>query len=211
MELQSRLDAAAAGDERPLSGPSACPSMPESSGSSGFATPQGSPLSASPSPIAQLCLPCDAHVAYSAAAAQSELSSTPATSASASSLSSSVESSAPASDSEEAAGGVAVWTRAQVKEEAARRDRCLLIIGEFVYDVSGFLRMHPGGKEILQENIGSDATNAFNSTHSARARRMMERYCVGRLASRRAAAGSSNIIKKPVELLEAVRNALQKQ
>ena len=140
-QQQSRLDAAAAGEERTLSGQSASVSMPESSSSSGFATPQGSPLSASPSPIAQLCLPRDTHVGYSAADSQSELSSTPTTSASASSLSSSAESSAPASDSEEAVGGAAVWTRAQVREEAARRDRCLLIIGELVYDVSGFLRM----------------------------------------------------------------------
>ena len=41
---------------------------------------------------------------------------------------------------------------------------------------------HPGGEEILIENAGTDATEAFEDVgHSTDAREMMKDYCIGEL------------------------------
>ncbi len=45
-----------------------------------------------------------------------------------------------------------------------------------------FLWQHPGGEEILMENSGSDATEAFEDVgHSTDAREMMKEYKIGKL------------------------------
>jgi cytochrome b involved in lipid metabolism len=56
-----------------------------------------------------------------------------------------------------------------------------LIIGELVYDVTDFLRAHPGGDRILQLYAGRDATRGFEQVHKDRrdVARMLERYRIG--------------------------------
>jgi cytochrome b involved in lipid metabolism len=47
--------------------------------------------------------------------------------------------------------------------------------------LSGF--QHPGGEEILIENAGDDATEAFEDVgHSSDAREMLKDYLIGELA-----------------------------
>ncbi|XP_036148278.1 cytochrome b5-like [Monomorium pharaonis] len=59
---------------------------------------------------------------------------------------------------------------------------CWLVIGNYVYDCTEFLRSHPGGQEVLLEYAGRDATIAFNGTgHSAVAWATLERYKIGQL------------------------------
>ncbi|KJH51457.1 cytochrome b5-like Heme/Steroid binding domain protein [Dictyocaulus viviparus] len=55
-----------------------------------------------------------------------------------------------------------------------------IVIGNKVYDVTKFLDEHPGGCEVLLEQAGKDATEAFEDVgHSTDARSMREEYFIG--------------------------------
>lgn len=61
-------------------------------------------------------------------------------------------------------------------------DDCWLVIYDYVYDCTDFLKNHPGGEDILLEYAGRDATLAFVGTgHSKFARQALERYFIGEL------------------------------
>ena len=61
-------------------------------------------------------------------------------------------------------------------------DDCWVVIYDFVYDCTDFLRNHPGGSDVILEYAGRDATLAFIGTgHSRAARRSLERYLIGEL------------------------------
>ena len=49
------------------------------------------------------------------------------------------------------------YTRAEVSQHKRSRD-CWIIIEGRVYDVSGWLDKHPGGKRIIRHYAGEDAT-----------------------------------------------------
>lgn len=62
-------------------------------------------------------------------------------------------------------------------------DEAWFVINNKVYDVTGFLDLHPGGRDILLYNAGTDATQAFTDNgHSDNAYRMMGKYAIGDLA-----------------------------
>ncbi|XP_051879818.1 cytochrome b5 [Pristis pectinata] len=51
-----------------------------------------------------------------------------------------------------------------------------------IYDVTKFLDQHPGGEEVLKEQAGGDATEAFEDVgHSTDAREMTKQYLIGEL------------------------------
>lgn len=59
---------------------------------------------------------------------------------------------------------------------------CWLVIHDYVYDCTKFLRIHPCGQEVLLEYAGRDATLAFiGAGHSAFARTTLDRYVIGEL------------------------------
>ncbi|XP_022083920.1 cytochrome b5-like [Acanthaster planci] len=59
---------------------------------------------------------------------------------------------------------------------------CWIVLFNHVYDVTEFLRKHPGGAEILLEHAGKDSTYAFQSKgHSDKAYKLLEKYCIGQL------------------------------
>lgn len=61
-------------------------------------------------------------------------------------------------------------------------DNCWIVIYDYVYDCTEFLKNHPGGHDVLLEYAGRDATLAFIGTgHSAVARKTLERYIIGEL------------------------------
>lgn len=63
-----------------------------------------------------------------------------------------------------------------------RSDDCWLVIHDYVYDCTEFLKSHPGGEDVLLEYAGRDATLAFIGTgHSAVARTTLDRYVIGEL------------------------------
>jgi cytochrome b involved in lipid metabolism len=58
-----------------------------------------------------------------------------------------------------------------------------IAIHDDVYDVTKFLEEHPGGEEVLLEQAGGYATDAFEDVgHSTDARELMKKYLIGKLA-----------------------------
>lgn len=53
------------------------------------------------------------------------------------------------------------YTMAEVSAHSTESD-CWLVVNDSVYDVTGFVDQHPGGKEILK-GCGKDATALFES------------------------------------------------
>lgn len=63
-----------------------------------------------------------------------------------------------------------------------RQDDCWIIICDYVYDCTEFIKKHPGGADVLLEYAGRDATLAFVGTgHSETAKQMLSRYIIGEL------------------------------
>ncbi|XP_077982471.1 cytochrome b5-like [Glandiceps talaboti] len=61
-------------------------------------------------------------------------------------------------------------------------DSCWLVILNKVYDVTSFVREHPGGEEIIMEIAGTDATVPFiDKGHSKDAYSLLAKYCIGQL------------------------------
>ncbi|EFP05382.1 hypothetical protein GCK72_018110 [Caenorhabditis remanei] len=75
----------------------------------------------------------------------------------------------------------AIFTRSEVSMHCGEDD-CWIIVGNYVYDVTKFVDLHPGGPEILLEFAGGDATDAFESVgHSMCARMMLTKFKIGSL------------------------------
>ncbi|KAG7468490.1 hypothetical protein MATL_G00143320 [Megalops atlanticus] len=76
-----------------------------------------------------------------------------------------------------------VFSRKEVAQHCTE-DSCWVLLGTRVYDVSGFLRLHPGGETLILSRSGTDITGAFDGPphrHSENARRWMEQYYIGEL------------------------------
>ncbi|ADM10966.1 cytochrome B5 [Encephalitozoon intestinalis ATCC 50506] len=59
--------------------------------------------------------------------------------------------------------------RALSVEEVSKHNKledCWIIMDGTVYDVTDFLRVHPGGAETIMKYAGKDCTDAFNKAHS---------------------------------------------
>lgn len=57
-----------------------------------------------------------------------------------------------------------------------------IVINNAIYNVTEFLNEHPGGEEVLLEQAGKNATEAFEDVgHSTDAREMMKKYKIGEL------------------------------
>jgi len=57
------------------------------------------------------------------------------------------------------------YTMAQVQQHTAAND-CWVVVDNKVYDVSEFLDEHPGGKKVITNNAGKDATVQFHMMHA---------------------------------------------
>ncbi len=75
-------------------------------------------------------------------------------------------------------------------EEVAKHNSatdCWFIIDGSVYDVTSFENRHPGGKQNIVNNCGTDASAAFHSQggegrdHPAEAKAMLPQYLVGKV------------------------------
>ncbi|KAK1977528.1 cytochrome b5-like heme/steroid binding domain-containing protein [Colletotrichum cereale] len=59
----------------------------------------------------------------------------------------------------------------------------IILHGKAVYDVTSYLNDHPGGKDVLVESAGTDATHDFEFTgHSSTARDALQGFFIGSLA-----------------------------
>ncbi|XP_061628716.1 fatty acid 2-hydroxylase [Phyllopteryx taeniolatus] len=64
------------------------------------------------------------------------------------------------------------------------KDSCWVLLGSRVYDVTAFLRMHPGGEALILRRSGKDVSRELEGPphrHSQNARRWMEQYYIGEL------------------------------
>lgn len=67
-------------------------------------------------------------------------------------------------------------------EEVAKHtteESCWFICRGLVYDATEFLDSHPGGASSILLSSGTDCTDEFESIHSTKAWKMLEKYCIG--------------------------------
>ena len=63
-------------------------------------------------------------------------------------------------------------------------DRIIIIIDNYMFDVTEYTNEHPGGKIIFQKYNGKDATNEFNNVKGhcdAYVYSLLEKYCIGKV------------------------------
>lgn len=73
-----------------------------------------------------------------------------------------------------------VYTMEEVSEHKVRGD-CWTVIGDYVYDISSFVDVHPGGDLILQ-CLGRDSSVLFLSSHPLYVKRnMLPKYKIGKI------------------------------
>ncbi|KAL1934649.1 hypothetical protein VTP01DRAFT_6831 [Rhizomucor pusillus] len=74
-----------------------------------------------------------------------------------------------------------VYTLDEISKHNTRNDLWVIIHNK-VYNVTEFIQEHPGGEEVLLDEAGKDATEAFEDIgHSDEAREILEKYYVGEL------------------------------
>ena len=97
------------------------------------------------------------------------------------------------------------WTADQVKQHNSADDAWMVVRGR-VYNVTPYLRYHPGGVDVLLKAAGKDATELFDQYHTwVDAHGIMEACCVGRLApSEGSTQGSASANLHPRVAAEAV-------
>ncbi|KAI8799840.1 microsomal cytochrome b5 [Cladochytrium replicatum] len=79
-----------------------------------------------------------------------------------------------------------VW--ADITAHNKRKDIWLVIEGK-VYNITKFMDEHPGGEEVLLEQGGGDATEAFEEIgHSDDAKELLKEYLIGELKESEKAA-----------------------
>lgn len=64
---------------------------------------------------------------------------------------------------------------------------CWVLLGTRVYDVTAFLRMHPGGEALIRRRSGRDVSGELEGPphrHSENARRWLEQYYIGELETK---------------------------
>ncbi|CEG81673.1 Putative Cytochrome b5 [Rhizopus microsporus] len=72
-----------------------------------------------------------------------------------------------------------VFSLNEVAQHKSKNDLWLVIHNK-VYDITSFVVEHPGGEEVLIDEAGKDATEAFEDIgHSDEAREMLDKYQIG--------------------------------
>ncbi|XP_051485229.1 fatty acid 2-hydroxylase isoform X2 [Apus apus] len=75
------------------------------------------------------------------------------------------------------------FSLAEVRARCAQ-GACLVRCHRRLYDLSGFVRLHPGGEQLLRRRAGTDVSAALDGPphrHSANARRWLEQYYLGEM------------------------------
>ncbi|CAF0868989.1 unnamed protein product [Rotaria sordida] len=100
-----------------------------------------------------------------------------------------------------------VLTLAECRKLAEDKDKCILLINNRVYDVTKFLEEHPGGEEVLKEQHGRDATNAFEDVgHSSDAREQMKTYEIAQVDPSDIKTPARPTVVKPSGSTDGVRD-----
>lgn len=76
-----------------------------------------------------------------------------------------------------------LYSLAEVRESCAG-GACLVLMGRSLYDVTAFVPLHPGGRQLLLERAGTDVTAALDGPlhrHSSNARQWLQQYYLGQV------------------------------
>lgn len=77
--------------------------------------------------------------------------------------------------------GAKYYRLSEIEEQNSAKSTWIIIHNQ-VYDVTKFLEEHPGGEEVLREQAGGNATEAFEDVgHSTDAREMAGNMVIGEL------------------------------
>ena len=75
-----------------------------------------------------------------------------------------------------------VYSEKEVSEHHSLQDAWVLVDGR-VCDVTGFLRSHPGGLDVLKGHLGADISHVLRSAkfhqHSRAAFEVLDQCCIG--------------------------------
>lgn len=75
------------------------------------------------------------------------------------------------------------FTLAEVSEHSSR-ESAWIVIGDGVYDITGYVDEHPGGVKAILRNAGGDATVGFRGPqHPSRVFDMIDDYKIGTIAT----------------------------
>lgn len=74
-------------------------------------------------------------------------------------------------------------TSEYISDAIINNEKCIIVINNNVYDITKYLRLHPGGEEILMNVNGQDVTTEFNDIgHSSSAKKMLEKFKIGSIS-----------------------------
>ena len=62
-------------------------------------------------------------------------------------------------------------------------NRIIIIIDDYLFDVTNYMKEHPGGKKILKKFNKKDATEAFNQVrghHDGYVLGLLDEFCIGK-------------------------------
>lgn len=80
--------------------------------------------------------------------------------------------------------GKAYQSIEQVTAEGASEKKTLVVIHGQVYDLTKFLHDHPGGADVILQNVGKDGSTDFDNVgHSKTALNMMKEHIIGYIQS----------------------------
>ncbi|KAH8084225.1 cytochrome b5-like heme/steroid binding domain-containing protein [Filobasidium floriforme] len=96
-----------------------------------------------------------------------------------------------------APSGTKTYTLKDLRENGTR-EKMYMLLHDKVYDITPFLDEHPGGDEVLVEEAGKDATEAFEDVgHSDEARAQLVPLYIGEFAgekkSKKVAVNSTGV------------------
>ncbi|XP_045479898.1 cytochrome b5-like isoform X2 [Harmonia axyridis] len=96
---------------------------------------------------------------------------------------------------------IKLFTKEEVLRHDGKKEKDVwLIIDKNVYDVTTFLKDHPGGSELVEEYAGKDATSAFHEAgHSSDARKQLKALKIGELHPDE----RGNNVKKPTSKVKS--------
>eukprot|EP00296_Roombia_truncata_P007903 JP446362.1.p2 GENE.JP446362.1~~JP446362.1.p2 ORF type:complete len:346 (-),score=111.22 JP446362.1:132-1145(-) len=87
-----------------------------------------------------------------------------------------------------------VFDLEEIRKHNSEKDAWVTLEGE-VFDVTRFIKDHPGGKEVVLDYLGTDITNVFFSddihAHSENAQGMLAQYRIGTVTGAKAKSSSS--------------------